>query len=546
MGLVVRTYNYRAGDVAIAEQNNVNEDTLYDVVNGNIDDDNLGTVTETSITFLTSSSGHSHDGANSRKINITADTSPESYLVNLSATASGNALTVTCSAANQAGIYALGAHASAYGAWVDHALSGSVALLVNNQGLGTPIQAVNAIGNSTHSVVIENKSTNATVQAGLYIAVVDDTDHYGIWVEDTEGVNCRLERTGTTAQKNALQVVSDNTTNAVSIQMTGAAAGLQVDHSGNFYSARVLNSSTGNSVEGIRVDLTGATGTHKGMRVDVDSNATNCVGVEVDMVDGIGVNVASASDTINGLVVVMSGDGPAANFQGAYAASGAALVEIANSGGAAGKYGLYVNTNTAGSSGVGGGLYVRNQAVNAPGATIEADVTDTLGTTASQNWVLRVINPSFSLNENAAYFEGDIYSTHDVRAAGTKSFLNPHPEKPDKAIRYVCLEGPENAVFWRTRVQGRQGKEFHVFLPTWVFLAIPEGEEMDVFCSGGEAYHDVASQSIRGKSRRDGKVAILCLGTRRYFEHHDPVVEHDWREQRGKVGSSAHQAYGPL
>ena len=41
MGLVVRTYTYSAGAVIVAAQHNTNENTLYNLVNGALDNDNV-------------------------------------------------------------------------------------------------------------------------------------------------------------------------------------------------------------------------------------------------------------------------------------------------------------------------------------------------------------------------------------------------------------------------------------------------------------------------------------------------------------------------
>ena len=48
----------------------------------------------------------------------------------------------------------------------------------------------------------------------------------------------------------------------------------------------------------------------------------------------------------------------------------------------------------------------------------------------------------------------NLTSTGSVSVSGhfsatTKSFLIPHPTKPDKKLQYACLEGPENGVYIR-------------------------------------------------------------------------------------------------
>ncbi len=50
-------------------------------------------------------------------------------------------------------------------------------------------------------------------------------------------------------------------------------------------------------------------------------------------------------------------------------------------------------------------------------------------------------NPGFRLEVNGSF------------AATTKSFVIPHPSKPNYQLRYACLEGPENSVYVRGRTQ---------------------------------------------------------------------------------------------
>ena len=50
-------------------------------------------------------------------------------------------------------------------------------------------------------------------------------------------------------------------------------------------------------------------------------------------------------------------------------------------------------------------------------------------------------NPGYTLEVNGSF------------AATTKSFVIPHPSKPNYKLRYACLEGPENSIFVRGRTQ---------------------------------------------------------------------------------------------
>jgi hypothetical protein len=53
-----------------------------------------------------------------------------------------------------------------------------------------------------------------------------------------------------------------------------------------------------------------------------------------------------------------------------------------------------------------------------------------------------ITNPGYKLEVNGSF------------AATTKSFVIPHPSKPNYQLRYACLEGPENSVYVRGRTQG--------------------------------------------------------------------------------------------
>jgi len=59
----------------------------------------------------------------------------------------------------------------------------------------------------------------------------------------------------------------------------------------------------------------------------------------------------------------------------------------------------------------------------------------------SGNVGIGTTNPEYKLEVNGSF------------AATTKSFVIPHPSKPNYQLRYACLEGPENSVYVRGRTQ---------------------------------------------------------------------------------------------
>lgn len=90
------------------------------------------------------------------------------------------------------------------------------------------------------------------------------------------------------------------------------------------------------------------------------------------------------------------------------------------------------------------------------GATLNANNTETgtfyfgMANTTSGTWTNAVVSTtkiSFIPNTGALTVNGSISAT-------TKSFLITHPTKPGMQLRYASLEGPENGVYVRGRIDG--------------------------------------------------------------------------------------------
>lgn len=72
MSVITRQHTYTAGDTVDPDENNANENALYNLVNGDLDNDNIASdaaIAESKLSFNTST-GHSHDGEDSKKITI--------------------------------------------------------------------------------------------------------------------------------------------------------------------------------------------------------------------------------------------------------------------------------------------------------------------------------------------------------------------------------------------------------------------------------------------------------------------------------------------
>lgn len=65
---------------------------------------------------------------------------------------------------------------------------------------------------------------------------------------------------------------------------------------------------------------------------------------------------------------------------------------------------------------------------------------------------IRVGNLRADAQITAPKFYGTFYGTLNGRATGNKSFDISHPSKRGWRLRHTCLEGPENAVFYRGRL----------------------------------------------------------------------------------------------
>lgn len=179
MPLIVRQHNYVAGALIIASQNNTNENTLYNVINGNLDEDNIASLGESVITFDTSG-GHDHDGSNSKKIDI----SGAGFLLQCATTGTDHAIIGTSSSSGaHAGVSGAGSTSTAYGVYSNHTNASGTGLLAEASGGGTPLLVQNASGVAgNHALIARHRGTTAS-RAAVF---VDDigTNGWGVRIED--------------------------------------------------------------------------------------------------------------------------------------------------------------------------------------------------------------------------------------------------------------------------------------------------------------------------------------------------------------------------
>lgn len=86
--------------------------------------------------------------------------------------------------------------------------------------------------------------------------------------------------------------------------------------------------------------------------------------------------------------------------------------------------------------------------------------------------------PNFNIQANNSNFSGDVEALGEVKSNGgahklsnKKNFDIPHPNKPGWRLRHTCLEGPENAVYFRGRLTDKNVIELPEY---WTNFVDPE------------------------------------------------------------------------
>lgn len=432
MALVIRQYTYVAGQLIVASQNNTNEDTLYALINGNLTDDNFGSISESKIVFNTST-GHHHTGTDSAKI----DNTGAGFLLRATTTATDSAIKGISQVASKAGIDGSGTAASSYGGYFNSTISSGLGALVENTGAGIALQVQNASSTSDHAISVLNRSTTVnkaaiaignsgsqSTSSGILINTI--TTGYGIFITNTAaGTPIRLERTTTTASK-MIDIVLGGTGNNVT-------TGLFISQAGDV-------TATG---RGIEISTSGAEGL----------SITN---------SGVSSGNTSLAATFSG------GDG---------------------SGTANSKYVVNIVANKLGSSGAGGGLLITNSKAEGPGATVTSTISSTSGTATTDNWVLRVINSGGGPTSNALLVSGFVrvlgtLNATTVLESGAKPFLIDHPLRPlTHELRHVSIESPDMKNYYDGTVELNEFGFGVVQMPDY-FLALNESFRYQVTAIG--------------------------------------------------------------
>lgn len=403
MGLVTRTYEYIPGALIIASQNTTNESTLYELVNGNLDGDNISGLAEAKITFDATGSGHKHTGSDSSLI----DNTGAGYLLRCTTTGTDHAIIGRSSSSTAyAGLYGEGQAANALGGYFNHTNASGISLKVVNTASGYPCTMENqATGTAKSTLTIKNNST-AAGEAGIYMDTVH-ANGYGLRVSAVNGTPIRVTHTANT--------------NAVEVTNSGTGSGVDVTNSGTGYGVNITNSSAGT---GLRT--TGSSGTL------FEINAT-------------GTGLTSAVGNLNNNHGLLLRHGTATTRY-------ALKTEVTNSCTPPSSSSGWVEFNGSKVNCTGGGYTVLIKGYSTTGGDctrIEHNPNDINGTSASDDWVLEVINTSGGPTGNALFVDGYMNVTGTSRFVGaiTKlggGFLIDHPLHPkEKELYHSFVESPD-------------------------------------------------------------------------------------------------------
>jgi len=123
-----------------------------------------------------------------------------------------------------------------------------------------------------------------------------------------------------------------------------------------------------------------------------------------------------------------------------------------------------------------------------------------------------------------------IYAGGDLAAAGTKSFVQPHPTDASKEIRFVCLEGNESGTYFRGRSRTLDGRaeievpeEFRLVSEQdgLTVLSMPIGASANLWVES----LDLERIVIRGDV--DVEFSYFVNGVRRGFADHQSIVDNE-------------------
>ncbi len=275
----------------------------------------------------------------------------------------------------------------------------------------------------------------------------------------------------------------------------GSSAGVRgINNGTGFFGIGVWGSQDGTGY-GVEGSVNGTTGCcAKGVYGTASSNTDNTVGVEGDALAGTGVVygvLGRTFSTTNPAAGVYGVDG--SGDPGAAAAFQTSGVRAASTAG----YGVYAASNIAAVKGV---------FVNTAG----------------------VLQSSGYLGESPTT---GVFSVGDLIATGAKSFADPHPQEPGKAIVYVSLEGPEAGTYFRGRGTISNGTGVIQVPESFRLVSDEEGLTVQITPIGQGAIVSVASADLNSivvqSAAKQVDFYYLVNGVRKSFKNWDPMAQPD-------------------
>jgi hypothetical protein len=131
-----------------------------------------------------------------------------------------------------------------------------------------------------------------------------------------------------------------------------------------------------------------------------------------------------------------------------------------------------------------------------------------------------------------------VYSSGELGASGTKSFLQPHPEDPSRMIQFHCLEGNESGTYFRGTGRIENGRAELVIPEEWRLVTDESSITVQLTPVGAPALLCVLEQSrerIVVGSTSDVRFHYHVHGVRRGFVEYEPYLPNSafQPEQRG-------------
>lgn len=129
-----------------------------------------------------------------------------------------------------------------------------------------------------------------------------------------------------------------------------------------------------------------------------------------------------------------------------------------------------------------------------------------------------------------------IHADGNFTATGTKSFVEPHPQDPSKAIDFVALEGPEAGTYFRGSSEFTAGRATIEVPEAFRMVTDPEGLTVQITPIGGFAQVYVESQDLNQivvRGSKDVRFHYTVNGVRHAFKDHNAIVENTFFRPEG-------------